>query len=45
MSSITGIPPAEVGTVVQDFINDGAERLVVELRDDGTYTISETEGA
>ena len=41
MSSITGVPPGEVGTVVQDFVNDGAERLVIELQDDGSYTISE----
>ncbi len=41
MSSITGVPPGEVGAVVQDFVNDGAERIVVELSEDGTYTISE----
>lgn len=41
MSSITNVPPGEVGAVVQDFINDGAERIVVELSEDGSYTISE----
>lgn len=45
MTSITGIPAEEVGTVVQDFVDDGAERVVIVLRDDGTYTITESEGS
>lgn len=43
MSTITGIPAAEVGQVVQDFINDGAQRVVVEESPDGTYTVTTTE--
>lgn len=39
MQSITGIPAAQVGSVVQDFVDDGAARIVVELNDDGTYTV------
>lgn len=41
MSSITHVPAGEVGVVVQDFINDGAEKIIVEMDDDGTYTITE----
>lgn len=40
MSTITGVPAGEVGVVVQDFVNDGATRIEVELRDDGTYTVT-----
>jgi hypothetical protein len=39
MQSITGIPAAQVGSVVQDFVEDGAARIVVELNDDGTFTV------
>ncbi|HYC59483.1 MAG TPA: hypothetical protein VEK79_07950 [Thermoanaerobaculia bacterium] len=38
--SITGIPAAQVGQVVQDFIDDGAMHVVVEKNEDGTYTVS-----
>jgi hypothetical protein len=38
--SITGIPANQVGQVVQDFVNDGATHIAVELADDGTYTVS-----
>ncbi|MFL6247769.1 MAG: hypothetical protein ACJ74H_17225 [Thermoanaerobaculia bacterium] len=38
--SITGIPAAQVGQVVQDFIDDGAMHVVVEMDDDGTFTVS-----
>jgi hypothetical protein len=40
MESITGIPADAVGRVVQDFVDDGAEHIVVELTPDGTYTVS-----
>lgn len=39
MQSISGVPKEKVGTVVQDFINDGAATVVVELNEDGTYTV------
>ena len=38
--SITGIPAGQVGQVVQDFVNDGAQGVVVEKNADGTYTVS-----
>ena len=38
--SISGIPAAQVGQVVQDFVDDGAMRVLVELAEDGTYTVS-----
>lgn len=40
--SITGIPPDQVGQVVQDFIDDGAMNVVVEMVEDGTFTVSAT---
>jgi len=40
--SITGIPADQVGQVVQDFVNDGATHVVVEMAQDGTYTVSST---
>lgn len=40
MSMVTGVPAGEVGKVVQDFINDGETRVMVEQREDGTYTVS-----
>lgn len=40
MDAITGIPAEAVGQVVQDFINDGATRVVVEQDADGRYTVS-----
>jgi len=40
MSTISGIPPEEVGRVVQDFVNDGARQVVAELAPDGTYTVT-----
>ena len=40
METISGIPADQVGRVVQDFIDDGAERVVVEKDVDGTYSVS-----
>ena len=40
--SITGIPPDQVGQVVQDFIDDGAMHVVAEMAEDGTFTVSAT---
>ena len=40
--SVTGIPAGQVGQVVQDFVNDGAENIIVEKSADGTYTVSAT---
>jgi len=40
MESITGIPASQVGQVVQDFVNDGAQQVVVERSADGTYTVT-----
>ena len=40
MESITGIPAKNVGRVVQDFIDDGATDVVVEKKEDGTYTVT-----
>lgn len=37
---ITGIPAAQVGRVVQDFIDDGKTNVIAQLMDDGTYTVS-----
>ena len=38
--SITGIPADQVGQVVQDFVDDGAMNVVVEMGEDGTFTVS-----
>lgn len=38
--SITGIPADQVGQVVQDFVDDGAEKVLVETAEDGTFTVS-----
>ena len=40
MQTITGVPAAQVGQVVQDFIDNGASRVSVELSVDGTYSVS-----
>lgn len=40
MESINGIPAPAVGQVVQDFVNDGAEQVVVQRDADGTYTVT-----
>ena len=40
--SITGIPADQVGQVVQDFVDDGAMHVVVELGEDGKFTVSAT---
>jgi hypothetical protein len=40
MESITGVPAESVGQVVQDFVRDGAERVVVEGDGNGAYTVS-----
>ena len=37
---VTDIPPAEVGTVVQDFVDNGAANVRVERQPDGKYTVS-----
>jgi hypothetical protein len=39
-NSVTGVPADQVGRVVQDFINEGAARVIVEQAEDQTYTIS-----
>ena len=40
METVTDVPAEDVGTVVQDFINDGASHVVVERDRDGTYNVS-----
>jgi hypothetical protein len=40
--SISGIPPEQVGQVVQDFVDDGAMRVVVTRAEDGTFSVSAT---
>jgi hypothetical protein len=42
MQSITNIPAMNVGRVVQDFIDDGAVKVEVEVEaaENGTYTVS-----
>ena len=37
---VTDIHREEVGTVVQDFVDNGAEKVFVERQADGTYTVS-----
>ena len=38
--NITGVPPDQVGQVVQDFVDDGALQVVVDMAEDGTFTVS-----
>lgn len=38
--SITGVPPDQVGQVVQDFVDDGATSVAVTLDEDGTFTVA-----
>jgi hypothetical protein len=40
MESITGVPADAVGQVVQDFVNDGAVRVVVEREEGGAFTVT-----
>ena len=40
MPSVTGVPAGEVGSVVQDLINDGADEIVVEKLSDGSFSVS-----
>jgi len=40
MEAITGVPAKDVGRVVQDYIDDGAEQVVVERMPDGTYRVA-----
>ena len=40
MEAITGVPASEVGRVVQDYIEDGAEQVVVERDVDGTFRVT-----
>lgn len=42
METITGIPADAVGRVVQDYVDDGAQRIVVEREPGGTYSVSTT---
>jgi len=42
--SITNVPAAQVGRVVQDFVDDGATNVVVAMAEDGSYTVSTMEG-
>jgi len=37
---VTDIPKEEVGTVVQDFVDNGADKVFVERQADGKYTVS-----
>lgn len=37
---VTDIPKNEVGTVVQDFVDNGAKSVFVERQPDGKYTVS-----
>lgn len=37
---VTDIPSSEVGTVVQDFVDNGDEKVFVEKQPDGKYTVS-----
>jgi hypothetical protein len=38
--NITGVPPDQVGQVVQDFVDDGAMNVAATLDDDGTFTVA-----
>lgn len=38
--SLTRVPADNVGLVVQDFVDDGAQTVVVRRDDDGTFTVS-----
>jgi hypothetical protein len=40
MQSVTDVPAPNVGRVVQDFIDDGAVKVVVEQSENGTYTVA-----
>jgi len=40
MQNVSGVPASSVGTVVQDFIDNGASRVVVEISEDGTFNVS-----
>lgn len=40
MQTISGVPSSRVGQVVQDFIDNGAAQVSVQLNEDGTYTVS-----
>lgn len=40
MSEVTGIPADAVGRVVQDFIDNGAEKVTVRRDGDGTFTVA-----
>lgn len=37
---VTDIPRDKVGMVVQDFIDDGAQRVFVEQQPDGNYIVT-----
>jgi len=39
MDAITGVPAEQVGRVVQDYIDDGATRVVVTMDENGTFTV------
>jgi hypothetical protein len=41
MDAITGVPANQVGRVVQDFIDDGATRVLVEMDEAGTFTVQQ----
>jgi len=40
MQTISNVPPDAVGQVVQDFVNDGATRVVVQQEEEGTFTVT-----
>jgi hypothetical protein len=37
---VTDIPADKVGTVVQDFVDNGAAKVLVEQEPDGQYTVT-----
>ena len=40
METISSVPPASVGRVVQDFIDDGATSVAVQQNPDGTFNVT-----
>ena len=40
MQSIANVPAMNVGRVVQDFIADGAIKVLVEAAENGMYTVT-----
>lgn len=42
-ASISGIPPADVGRVVQDFVDDGHKRILAEEQSTHTFSVTPLE--